>query len=72
MAEKQIVCCTDFSENAEPAFITALEMAEKYQTDASRLVLLCFNKAFKKDFIRACLLLHLTRVPGSDETFFLR
>ena len=31
MAKKQIVCCTDFSENAEAAFITALEMAEKYQ-----------------------------------------
>lgn len=31
MAEKQIVCCTDFSENAEAAFIAALEMAEKYQ-----------------------------------------
>jgi len=31
MAKKQIVCCTDFSENAETAFITALEMAEKYQ-----------------------------------------
>jgi len=30
MAEKQIVCCTDFSENAETAFITALEMAKKY------------------------------------------
>jgi len=30
MPEKQIVCCTDFSENAETAFITALEMAKKY------------------------------------------
>jgi universal stress protein A len=30
MAEKQIACCTDFSENAEAAFVTALEMAEKY------------------------------------------
>jgi len=30
MAEKQIACCIDFSENAEAAFVTALEMAEKY------------------------------------------
>lgn len=30
MAEKQIAICTDFSENAEIAFVTALEMAEKY------------------------------------------
>ena len=27
---KKIVCCTDFSENAETAFVTALDMAEKY------------------------------------------
>jgi universal stress protein A len=30
MAEKQIACCIDFSQNAEDAFVTALEMAEKY------------------------------------------
>ena len=30
MPIKRIVCCTDFSENAETAFSTALEMAEKY------------------------------------------
>ena len=30
MAEKQIAYCTDFSENAEAAFVKALEMAEKY------------------------------------------
>ena len=30
MAEKQIACCVDFSQNAEDAFVTALEMAEKY------------------------------------------
>jgi universal stress protein A len=27
---KTIACCTDFSENAEKAFVTAKEMAEKY------------------------------------------
>ena len=31
MTKKQIACCTDFSENAEAAFATALEMAEKYE-----------------------------------------
>lgn len=31
MPIKKIVCCTDFSENAEIAFKAALEMAEKYQ-----------------------------------------
>ncbi len=31
MAEKQIACCVDFSQNAGAAFVTALEMAEKYQ-----------------------------------------
>jgi len=30
MAIKRIVCCTDFSGNAETAFSAALEMAEKY------------------------------------------
>ena len=30
MTEKQIAYCTDFSENAETAFVKALEMAEKY------------------------------------------
>lgn len=30
MAMKKIACCTDFSENAEAAFVMALEMAEKY------------------------------------------
>ncbi len=30
MQIKQIVCCTDFSENAEAAFNTALELAEKF------------------------------------------
>jgi universal stress protein A len=30
MAIQNIVCCTDFSENAKIAFDTALEMAEKY------------------------------------------
>ena len=28
---KKIACCTDFSENAEMAFITALDLAEKYK-----------------------------------------
>ena len=31
MSIKNIVCCTDFSENAEIAFQAAFEMAEKYQ-----------------------------------------
>jgi universal stress protein A len=31
MAEKQIACCVDFSQNADAAFVKALEMAEKYQ-----------------------------------------
>ena len=31
MAIKKIACCTDFSDNAEAAFVTALDMAEKYQ-----------------------------------------
>ena len=30
MAEKQIACCVDFSQNADAAFVTAIEMAEKY------------------------------------------
>jgi len=30
MSIKKIVCCTDFSENAETAFEAALDMAEKY------------------------------------------
>ena len=30
MPMKKIACCTDFSENAEAAFVTALDMAEKY------------------------------------------
>jgi universal stress protein A len=33
MPIKRIVCCTDFSENAETAFSAALEMAEKYAAD---------------------------------------
>ena len=33
MPIKRIVCCTDFSENAETAFDAALEMAEKYAAD---------------------------------------
>ena len=33
MSIKRIVCCTDFSENAEAAFSAALEMAEKYTAD---------------------------------------
>jgi hypothetical protein len=28
---KKIACCIDFSENAEDAFITALDLAEKYK-----------------------------------------
>ncbi|MBU4287253.1 MAG: universal stress protein [Proteobacteria bacterium] len=28
---KKIACCTDFSENAEMAFVTALDLAEKYK-----------------------------------------
>ncbi|MFV9645250.1 MAG: universal stress protein [Desulfobacterales bacterium] len=31
MAIKKIACCTDFSDNAEAAFATALDMAGKYQ-----------------------------------------
>lgn len=31
MAVNQIVCCTDFSENAETAFQTALDLAGRYQ-----------------------------------------
>jgi universal stress protein A len=31
MTIKKIACCTDFSDNAEAAFATALDMAEKYQ-----------------------------------------
>ncbi len=31
MAIKKIACCTDFSDNAQAAFATALDMAEKYQ-----------------------------------------
>ena len=31
MVIKKIACCTDFSDNAEAAFVTALDMAEKYQ-----------------------------------------
>jgi universal stress protein A len=30
MPIKKIVCCTDFSENAEAAFLAAVEMADKY------------------------------------------
>jgi universal stress protein A len=33
MPIKEIVCCADFSENAETAFAAALEMAEKYTAD---------------------------------------
>ncbi len=31
MAVTQIVCCTDFSDHAEVAFQTALDLAERYQ-----------------------------------------
>ena len=31
MAVNQIVCCTDFSDHAEAAFHTALDLAERYQ-----------------------------------------
>jgi universal stress protein A len=31
MSIQKITCCTDFSENAEGAFLAALEMAEKYE-----------------------------------------
>lgn len=31
MTIKKIACCTDFSDNAEAAFATALDMAGKYQ-----------------------------------------
>ncbi|MBU4013747.1 MAG: universal stress protein [Proteobacteria bacterium] len=30
MQIKKIACCTDFSENAEMAFVTALDLAKKY------------------------------------------
>jgi universal stress protein A len=30
MAVKRIACCTDFSDNAEAAFVESLELAEKY------------------------------------------
>ena len=30
MSIRMIACCTDFSKNAEAAFLTALELAEKY------------------------------------------
>ena len=35
MAIKQIACCTDFSENANEAVMTAIEMAEKYKAHLS-------------------------------------
>jgi len=35
MALKKITCCTDFSENAERAVMTAIEMAEKYKAHLS-------------------------------------
>ena len=31
MAVTQIICCTDFSDHAEAAFQTALDLAERYQ-----------------------------------------
>jgi universal stress protein A len=31
MAITQIVCCSDFSDHAEAAFLTALDLAERYQ-----------------------------------------
>ena len=31
MPIQTVVCCTDFSQNAEAAFLAALEMAEKYE-----------------------------------------
>ena len=33
MPIQQIVCCTDFSQNAQTAFQMAVEMAEKYEAD---------------------------------------
>jgi len=35
MAVKKIACCTDFSENAQRAVMTAIEMAEKYKAHLS-------------------------------------
>lgn len=35
MAIKKITCCTDFSENAKKAVMTAIEMAEKYKAHLS-------------------------------------
>ncbi|GBC59524.1 hypothetical protein DENIS_0463 [Desulfonema ishimotonii] len=37
MSIRKIVCCTDFSENAEAAFQAALEMSEKYQAQLTIL-----------------------------------
>jgi len=37
MTIKHIACCTDFSENAERAFVAALEMAEKFGAKLSIL-----------------------------------
>ncbi len=37
MTINQIVCCTDFSENAGAAFKMALEMAEKYRSSLTLL-----------------------------------
>ena len=35
MTIKKIVCCTDFSENAKEAVVTAIEMTEKYKAHLS-------------------------------------
>ena len=35
MAIKKIACCTDFSDNAKEAVMTAIEMAEKYKARLS-------------------------------------
>ncbi|MDM8523045.1 universal stress protein [Desulfococcaceae bacterium HSG8] len=35
MTISKIACCTDFSENAEAAFVMAVDMAEKYQARLS-------------------------------------
>ena len=35
MAIKKITCCTDFSENAKEAVMTAIEMAKKYKAHLS-------------------------------------
>jgi len=35
MTIKKITCCTDFSENAKEAVMTAIEMAEKYKSQLS-------------------------------------